>query len=186
MQTSDIESRDIARGVEESLGLNQARGAAFVSLGSPGRGQAKTYRRQTGLDWLAGKGRLNAAQHAAGLRYGAIYRRVRGEGALRSSLNLQPEGGGGQPLASVLGQAEARLRANEALITLRRTLGQQSALVSACDLICGEELTPREATGNDREAGRMEAVLAVALDLLCANSARADVASRSEPGTLRR
>ncbi len=170
MQTSDIESLDVVRGVEETLGLTQARGAAFVSLGNPARGRARTYRRQTGLDWLAAKGRLSVAQHTAGLRYGAIYRRVRGELALRSSLNLQPGEAGAQPVAAVLGQAEARARASQALVALRRILGQQAALVAACDLICGEEMTPREATGNEREAGRMEAVLAVALDLLCANA----------------
>jgi hypothetical protein len=38
--------------------------------------------------------------------------------------------------------------------------------VAACDRICGQELTPREAAGADREAGRLEAVLAIALDLL--------------------
>ena len=170
MQTSDIESRDITRGVEETVGLTRARGAAFVSLESPGREQTRTYRRQTGLDWLAAKGRLSVAQHTAGLRYGAIYRKVRGEVALRSSLNLQPGEAGSQPLAAVLGQAEARMRASEALVAQRRILGQQAALVAACDLVCGDERTPREATGNDREAGRMEAVLAVALDLLCANA----------------
>ena len=35
-----------------------------------------------------------------------------------------------------------------------------------CDLICGQELTPREAGGGDRDAARIEAVLKVALDLL--------------------
>jgi hypothetical protein len=37
---------------------------------------------------------------------------------------------------------------------------------AACDLVCGRELTPREAGGGDREGVRLEAVLLVALDLL--------------------
>lgn len=160
----------VTRAIAESVRLARGRGAAFETVGTPRPGQARTYRRQTGLDWLAAKGRLSPGQHAAGLRYGTIYRRVQAEPGLRSSLALEPGQGGGRPLREVLGQAEARVRAEEALVKLRRILGQQAALVAACDLICGEELTPREATGTDREAGRMEAVLAVALDLLSLNS----------------
>lgn len=170
MQTAEIESPEVRAGVEESLVLGRSRGAAFAEVAAPGPRPGRTYRRQTGLDWLASKGRLSPAQQAAGLRYGAIYRRVRGETGLKSSLDLQPGAGGGQPMGAVLAQAEARMRSGETLVALRRILGQQPALVAACDLICGEELTPREATRSDREAGRMEAVLAVALDLLAVNS----------------
>jgi hypothetical protein len=42
--------------------------------------------------------------------------------------------------------------------------------VAACDLVCGEEKTPREAAGGEREASRMEAVLKVALDILAAGT----------------
>lgn len=160
----------VAQAIAESVRLARGRGAAFERIGANLPGQTRTYRRQTGLDWLAAKGRLSPGQHAAGLRYGAIYRQVRGEPGLRSSLSLEPGHGGGRPLSAVVGQAEVRMRAGDTLLKLRRILGQQAAMVAACDLICGEELTPREATGNDREAGRMEAVLAVALDLLSLNS----------------
>ena len=50
--------------------------------------------------------------------------------------------------------------------TFRAQLLRQRDLVSACDLICGEEKTPREVAGGDREAARLEAVLKVALDIL--------------------
>jgi hypothetical protein len=53
---------------------------------------------------------------------------------------------------------------------MRRKLGRQSDLVAACDLVCGEEKTPREAAGADRDAGRLEAVLKVALDILAARA----------------
>jgi hypothetical protein len=42
----------------------------------------------------------------------------------------------------------------------------QADLIAACDRVCGEELTPREAAGGEREAARLEAILKVALDIL--------------------
>ena len=48
---------------------------------------------------------------------------------------------------------------------------QHPTLLAACDLVCGQELTPREAARTDREAGRLEAVLEVALDLLAQEGA---------------
>jgi len=44
--------------------------------------------------------------------------------------------------------------------------------VAACDRICGEELTPREATKAEREAYQLEAILAVALDMLASGDGR--------------
>ena len=58
-------------------------------------------------------------------------------------------------------QQAAALRA-----TLPAKLARNAEQVAACDLICGEERTPREAAGGEREALRLEAVLKVALDLL--------------------
>lgn len=64
--------------------------------------------------------------------------------------------------------AEGRRQAQGELAARRAALFGQGDLVTACDLICGQELTPREAAGGDRDAGRMEAVLKVALDPLLA------------------
>jgi hypothetical protein len=58
------------------------------------------------------------------------------------------------------------------LASFRQRLAGQLDLVRACDLVCGEELTPREASENERDAGRLEAVLLVALDLLAMESMR--------------
>ena len=66
----------------------------------------------------------------------------------------------------ILKQAAGRVRAEEELAEFRRRLFGQSDLVTVCDLICGQELTPREAGGGDRDAARIEAVLKVALDVL--------------------
>jgi hypothetical protein len=169
-ETARAEARAVAEGVAETVALSRGRGAA-IAQPSPGRGErAKPYRRQPGLDWLAMKGRLTPGQKAAGERYGALYRRVLGAPRIGSSLDVKPDGGGGgAPLSQVLHRAEGSAQAAARLAALRLRLSHHPSLVGACDLICGQELTPREASAGEREAGRLEAVLAVALDLLAAN-----------------
>jgi len=119
-------------------------------------------RRLSGLESLQRRGRISRSQRAAGEAYGAVWRRSRSEASLPSSLAAETSLGlGGARRAPDPGRgltaAEARLRARHHLAALRRR---------PCDRICGQELTPREAAGGDREAGRLEAVLAIALDLL--------------------
>ncbi|HLZ75520.1 hypothetical protein [Phenylobacterium sp.] len=163
------EARAVADGVAETVALARARGAKFEKP-APGRGTRETpYRRQAGLDWLARKGRISAAQQAAGERYGACWRRAGAAPTIGSTLEVQPSRGlaGGPPLNLLLKQALGREQAVAELAGMRARLFGQSDLVSVCDLICGQELTPREAGGGEREAGRVEAVLKVALDLLC-------------------
>ena len=142
---------------------------------SPGEGPARApvrapVRRLSGLEHLSRRGRISRSQRAAGEAYGAVWRRSRSEGGLPSSLARagDPLGGGrsAPDPGAGLSAAEARLRARRHLAGLRRRLADHPTLVGACDRICGQELTPREAAGGDREAGRLEAVLAVALDLL--------------------
>lgn len=161
-----VEAHAVASGVAETVALSQARGAVFDELLAAAGGRLKTYQRLAGLDWLARKGRLNAAQKAAGERYGAFYRQARGEIAIASTLDIKPGGAGETPLSVVVARAEANVRARQTLSALRERLSRQPALVSACDLICGEELTPREAVAGDKETYRLEAVLEVALDIL--------------------
>lgn len=128
-------------------------------------------RRLSGLESLQRRGRISRSQRAAGEAYGAVWRRSRSEGAIPSSLSAGaalglPAGGASPDPGRGLTAAEARLRARHHLAALRRRLKDHPALVGACDRICGQELTAREAAGGDREAGRLEAVLAIALDLL--------------------
>lgn len=160
------ESRAVEAGVIETLALSQARGAKFAAP-EAGRGEGP-YRRLAGLDWLARKGRVSEAQKAMGERYGACWRRARAEGSIGSTLDVQPGGGAakGTPLTAVMAQAEARAQAQARLNLYRRRLGAQPALVAACDLICGEELTPREAAQSERDVVRLEMAVEVALDLL--------------------
>jgi hypothetical protein len=167
------EATAVSEGVAETVALLRARGAAIeASKSGPGRREGP-YRRQPGLDWLQRKGRLQALQRTAGERYGACYRRVKDEGAISSSLDIKPRASvvSGPSLTMLMGRAEGMAQASARLEAFRRRLSQQRDLVRACDLICGEELTPREATENDRDAGRLEAVLLVALDLLASASA---------------
>lgn len=162
------EARAVAEGVAETVALSKRRGAGF-SKEPAGRGGRETpYQRRSGLDWLAQKGRLGEAQKAAGERYGELFRRAEAEARIGSTLEVQP---GGETrteraLEVVLKQAARRALARDQLTALRARLMDQPDLVGACDLICGRELTPREAAGGEREALRLEAVLKVALDLL--------------------
>ena len=162
------EARTVAEGVDESVELARARGAEFEKP-TPRRGERETpYRRQAGLEWLAKKGRITAAQRQAGEAYGAAFRRAGAAQRIGSTLEVQPGGGSasGPSLALVLRRAEGRMRAEETLAAMRARLFGQGDLVDVCDQVCGRELTPREAGGGDREALRIEAVLKVALDLL--------------------
>ena len=162
------EGRAVAEGVAETVALDRARGAAFEAP-APRKGERETpYRRQAGLEWLLKKGRISERQKAAGEAYGACWRRAGSAPPMGSTLEVQPSGGlaAGPSLGLVLKLAAGRLRAEEELDAMRTRLFGQSDLVTVCDLICGQELTPREAGGGDREALRIEAVLKVALDIL--------------------
>jgi hypothetical protein len=163
-----LEARAVAEGVAETVALSRARGAAIETPEARRGERAKPYRRMTGLEWLARRGRLSEAQRAAGEAYGACYRRARGEAKIGSTLDIKPGLGaaGGAPLTAIIAQAEANLQAAEKLAAYRRRLCGQQALVAACDLVCGEELTPREAAEKERDAYGLERVLGVALDLL--------------------
>jgi hypothetical protein len=161
-------AREVAEGVAETVELARERGAEFEKPPAVRGGRETPYRRQAGLEWLARKGRITAVQRKAGETYGAAFRRAQAAPTIGSTLEAQPSGGlaAGPSLAQILRVAAGRARAQDELAGMRERLFRQGDLVNACDLICGEELTPREAGGGDREAARLEAVLKVALDLL--------------------
>lgn len=112
--------------------------------------------------------RLSARALAAGEAYGSAFRRVRFDPSIPSTLDVKPGSSapGGPSIAEVLAHGEGTANAKARLTLHRRRLMGQPDLIAACDLICGEEKTPREAAGGDRDAARLEAVLKVALDLL--------------------
>ena len=152
--------------VVETVALSRSRGA---EIEAPASGRL-AHRRLTGLEWLARRGRITAAEAAAGARYGQAYRRAKRDQAIPSTLNGQTGSTAldGPSVRDVLKQAEGTAQARQRLAELRGRLLRQTDLVQACDEICGEERTPREAAGGDREGLRMEAVLKVALDILAA------------------
>jgi hypothetical protein len=162
------EARAVGQGVEETVALSHARGSAFEKPPEARGGRETAYRRQSGLDWLAKKGRITPRQRQAGEAYGFAYRRAQAAPTIGSTLEVQPSGGqaGGPSLSQILKAAAGRARAQDELAAMRERLFGQGDLVGVCDLVCGRELTPREAGGGDREALRLEAVLKVALDLL--------------------
>jgi hypothetical protein len=162
------EAKAVADGVAETVALDRRRGVVFEKPVQARGGRETPYRRQSGLEWLARKGRITAAQAEAGARYGASFRRANLTGSIGSTLEVQPGAGqpGGPPLAMLLKLAAGRQQAEARLATYRRRLLGQTDLIAACDRVCGDELTPREAAGGEREAARLEAVLKVALDIL--------------------
>jgi hypothetical protein len=95
---------------------------------------------------------------------------VRLDPSIPSTLDVKPGRGPGPKAApdNVLALGEGTATARRKARRIPRAALRQADLVAACDLICGEEMTPREAAGGDRDAGRLEAVLKVALDILAA------------------
>jgi hypothetical protein len=161
------EARAVAAGVAETLGLERRRGAVFVD-DEDGR-ERGAYRRQPGLEWLARKGRISDAQKAAGERYRDAYLVAQPVVAIASTLEVQPGmGSGGPALKALIARADFRQAAARKLALYRGQLFGHPALIAACDLVCGRELTPREAAGGERDGLKLEAVLLVALDLLAA------------------
>lgn len=162
------EATAVADGVAETVALSRARGQAIAEpQAKRQRTCAQPYRRQTGLEWLAAKGRIDAGAKAAGERYGWAYRRVKAEKAIPSTLGERVRGGFVAPdLAEVLAHGEGTELARRKLAEFRRRLLVHPDLVGACDLICGDEKTPREAAACEREVAQLEAVLKVALEIL--------------------
>lgn len=160
------EERAVAAGVAETVGLEERRGAVFASEAESGRDRV-AYRRQPGLEWLARKGRISEDQKAAGERYREAYLVAQPSIAIGSTLEVQPgSGAGGPSLKALIARADFRAAAERKLAMYRARLFGHPALVAACDLVCGKELTPREAAGGEREGLKLEALLLVALDLL--------------------
>jgi hypothetical protein len=117
-----------------------------------------------GLVWLIRKGKLSPArQRGAGI-YREAYREPQ-EGAMRSCLNDDVRGSGnGRPPDYNAGKIDAARR----LAAMRNVaLAGHEGMIAVMDGVCGGGLTLRElAGGEERAAGRLEAVLMVALDLI--------------------
>ncbi len=119
-----------------------------------------------GLIWLIRKDKLTPIRRHAAALYRAAYREPQ-EGAMRSCLNADPRGSGiGRPPDYNAGKVDAARR----LAALRAdALAGHEQMIAVMDGVCGGGLTLREMCGGEeRAAGRLEAVLMVALDLVAA------------------
>lgn len=161
-----VEEAALEERMAETLVLGTMRGEALEQAPQKRGESRKPIRRMSGLEWLHGKKRIDDDQRAAGERYGAVYRRAKGDGAISSILNDERGGGRGVSLSIVMAHSEGTAQAASKLAMYRRQLSGQTGMIRACDIICGEELTPREASTDGHEAGKLEAVLVVALCLL--------------------
>lgn len=123
-----------------------------------------------GLLWLIRKGKLTPHRRAAAAVYRAAYREPQ-EGAMRSCLNDDARGSGtGRPPDYNSGKVVAlrKLRALRA-----EALAGHEQMIFVMDGVCGGGLTLREMCGGEeRAAGKLEAVLMVALDLVSAWESR--------------
>lgn len=155
------EASAVADGVAETVGLEEARGAAFTHPSRRPGERAKPIIRLDGLTWLASRGRLSPRQVQAGARYGRLVSLLEG-GDIGSCLSLFEVRGtirGGSP-------TDARRWARAKLIEARAAVGDHPALVFALDQICGLGKRPREVTTEQRAAERLEDRLGLSLDLL--------------------
>lgn len=124
------------------------------------------YHERTGLEWLAHKGKISAAQHKAGRRYGQDFRVVDVNGLvpLTSCLDDTPRGSTGRagPCMAVFD-----LLAQDRLEAARLALAYHEDMIDVCDAICGRDRTPWEiARGVQKEADKCLQTLRIALDLL--------------------
>lgn len=119
-----------------------------------------------GLVWLIRKGRLTPSRQRAAAAYRAAYREPQ-EGAMRSCLDLNL---GGERMGIPPDYNSTKVDAIRRLNALRtEALAGHEQMIFAMDGVCGGGLTLRELCGGEeRAAGRLEAVLMVALDLVAA------------------
>lgn len=120
-----------------------------------------------GLEWLISKGRLSHGQWQAARWYRSLYRDPGGP-SIKSGLNFESIATAGcshgQHGADIGGQSLDTARELKHIRAV--VLGGQGDMIGAMDEVCGKGATPIEAAGKDRAAGKLEAVLLVALDLI--------------------
>lgn len=166
------ESDAVRGGVAETVSLAQDRGAEFLAPKADRGGRDKPVRRLSGLEWLLSKGRITTNQWAAGELYGRAYRKAHAPEPIRSQMDDSVRGGGDVPLRSLSDAAGARATAQARLAGYRALLNHHRTMVDALDRICGQELSPREASANGMQASALEAALLIGLDLLVATATR--------------
>lgn len=168
------EETAVEAGMQETATLYALKGVEIQRTPQKRGEKRKPMQRPTGLGFLLERKKITQAQYEAGEKYGAVFRLAAGEATIRSILNDE-RGGGSFNVNRVLAQAERSAQAQAVLSSYRQQLGNQAALVDACDQVCGEERTPRECSPDGHRADALEAVLKVALDLLTTSPSAATV-----------
>ena len=84
LQRERRDRQEVGAGIAERVGLGSERGEAFENLRPVRKGRQPPVRRQTGLEWLAKKGRLTEGQLKAGEAYGEAWRMAAAEPRLKS------------------------------------------------------------------------------------------------------
>lgn len=176
-----IEETALVERLDETARLAEQRGEE-LDQPKQNRGEGrKPMRRMSGLAWLHSKGKIDADQFAAGKRYGDAYRRAIAEQSIRSILNREISGGEGPTLEQLVENSEKVARARQRLGMYRNQLMGEATIINACDQICGDEKTPREAAQNGRDAAAIEALVIAGLGMLLLHLAPAPAESRDGP-----
>lgn len=145
----------------ENVALDAARGELAVV--PPKRGEArKPQRRLTGIEWMQSKGLLTDLQAQGLVIYGIDYRTAVTDITIRSGLDSTVRGGEAPDPGRA--QQDARKRLDDAQ---KLALHSQSEIIVCCNMIAGQQLTPREAAeGLWRHQARMEVTTSIAGSLL--------------------
>lgn len=160
------EREEVSQGVGETVSLGAERGEAFDVPKSRRGERAKPVRRLTGIDWLERQGRLKEPLLTLARLYGKRYREANEAAPLKSCLAERAAGSGPPSPEVTAALAARRAVAASRLAVMRQHLAFEPSLVQALDLICGQEMTPREATRNGAEAARLEGLLMAALGII--------------------
>lgn len=175
------EAQALADRMAETRARGEARGEEFEQQPKRRGEQDKPLQRVTGLAWLYRKGKLTDDQFAAGSRYGACYRMAKGEASIRSILNRDVAGGEGPTLEALMQQSERNEQARAKLAMYRNQMQGEVTIITACDLICGDELTPREAAQNGRDATALEVLMIAGLSMMAQHLAPSRTCDSQKP-----
>lgn len=151
----------------ENMALDAGRGELIAPPAKRGDPR-KPQRRQTGLELVLSRGVIQHVEAVALRRYGDDYRAATIELTLKSGLDFTIRGGVQVTDEAAQKRATAQKEAMRRLEDAQNNgLGGQSDLMRACNLIAGQQKTPREAANDAaRQAERLTWAVGVAGALL--------------------
>jgi hypothetical protein len=145
---------------------NEQRALAKPKLTIVPKMARKEEKRRTGLEWLLNKNQITTDECRAGVRFGRDYRQAQVAGLEPIKSCISGDAGGSSSGSRVLAShAEANYAASQALQLAAHAIGEEEML-TACVMICGRQLTPREIEPEQRKTERLTNTLRIALRLL--------------------